>query len=215
MDLLKGVTHLSHASLRLEREKVIYIDPFKIDGTPGDADIIFCTHDHFDHLSPKDIEKVKKTDSILVVPEKNAKKFKKLVKKGQLQDVIGVEPFNEGEAHGIKFKTVPAYNPDKKFHPKKNNWMGYILYMDGGSYYFAGDTDYIPEMETIEADVVFLPVGGTYTMNPEEAAKAANTIKPKVAVPIHFGSVVGTRQDAETFATNLAEGIEAKILLEN
>lgn len=215
MELLKGITHLSHASLRLEREKVIYIDPYKIEGTPGDADIIFCTHDHFDHLSPKDIEKVKKNGSILVVPEKNAKKFKKLVKKGTLQDVIGVEPFNEYEALGIKFKTVPAYNTGKKFHPKKENWVGYILYVDGASYYVAGDTDYIPEMETIKADVVFLPVGGTYTMNPEEAAKAANTIKPKVAVPIHFGSVVGTRQDADTFIGNLAEGIEAKILLES
>lgn len=211
MELLKGFTHLTHASIRFERDKVIYIDPFKIDGTPNDADIIFCTHDHFDHLNPGDIKKVKKTGGILVVPKKNAKKFKKY----EFSEVIGVEPFNEYDAGGITFKTVPSYNLDKKFHKKKKNWVGYIIYVDGAGYYFAGDTDYIPEMDEIEADVVFLPVGGTYTMNAQEAAKAANSIKPKVAVPIHFGSVVGTRKDAETFCENLDEGIQSKILLES
>ncbi len=211
MELLKGFTHLTHASIRFERDKVIYIDPFKIDGAPKDADIIFCTHDHFDHLSPGDIKKVMKPGAILVVPKKKAKKFKKY----ELSEVIGVEPFNEYEAQGIKFRTVPSYNLEKKFHKKKKNWVGYIIDVDEASYYFAGDTDYIPEMDEIEADVVFLPVGGTYTMNAEEAAKAANSIKPKVAVPIHFGTVVGTREDAETFAKNLDQGIQSKILLES
>lgn len=214
MELLEGVTHFNHASLRLERDRVMYIDPFKIEGTPNDADIIFCTHDHFDHLSPGDIKKVMKAETILVVPRENAKKMRKLVKKGQLRDVVGVEPFNEYEAHGIKFKTVPAYNVDKKFHPKKKNWLGYIVYVEGAGYYFAGDTDYIPEMDDIEADVVFLPVGGTYTMDALAAAKAANAIKPKMAVPIHFGSVVGSKEDADTFIRNLDKGIEAKILME-
>ncbi len=211
MELLKGFTHLTHASIRFERDKVIYIDPFKIDGAPKDADIIFCTHDHFDHLSPGDIKKVMKPGAILVVPKKKAKKFKKY----ELSEVIGVEPFNEYEAQGIKFRTVPSYNLEKKFHKKKKNWVGYIIDVDEASYYFAGDTDYIPEMDEIEADVVFLPVGGTYTMNAEEAAKAANSIKPKVAVPIHFGTVVGTREDAETFAKNLDQNIQSKILLES
>ena len=214
MELLEGVTHFNHASIRLERDKVMYIDPFKIEGTPNDADIVFCTHDHFDHLSPGDIKKVIKAEAILVVPLENAKKMRKLVKKGQLRDVIGVEPFNEYEAHGIKFKTVPAYNVDKKFHPKKKNWLGYIVYVEGAGYYFAGDTDYIPEMDDIKADVAFLPVGGTYTMDALAAAKAANSIKPKMAVPIHFGSVVGSKEDAETFIRNLDKGIEAKILME-
>ena len=211
MDLLKGFKHLTHASIRFERDKVIYVDPFKIDGAPKDADIIFCTHDHFDHLSPGDIKKVMKPGAILVVPKKNAKKFKKY----ELSEVIGVEPFNEYEAQGIKFRTIPSYNLDKKFHKKKKNWVGYIIDVDKASYYFAGDTDYIPEMDEIEADVVFLPVGGTYTMNAEEAAKAANSIKPKMAVPIHFGTVVGTREDAETFAKKLDKGIQSKILLES
>lgn len=215
MELLKGIIHLNHSSIRLERDKVLYVDPFRIDGTPHDADIIFCTHDHSDHLSPRDIEKVMKAETILVTPQKKARKFKKFVKKGRLHDVIGVEPINEYEAYGIKFKTVPAYNLEKRFHKRKKNWVGYILNLDGSGYYFAGDTDYIPEMDEIKADVVFLPVGGTYTMNAQEAAQAANSIKPKIAIPIHFGSIIGSQKDAEAFIENLAEGIEAKILLGN
>lgn len=215
MELLKGVTHLNHASIRLERDRVLYVDPFRIDSAPHDADIIFCTHDHSDHLSPKDIEKLMKPESILVVPLKKAGKFNKFVKKGRLRGVIGVEPMNEYEAYGIKFRTVPAYNLEKKFHKKKKNWVGYILDVDGAGYYFAGDTDYIPEMDEIKADVVFLPVGGTYTMNAQEAAQAANSIRPKIAIPIHFGSIVGSQKDAEVFIENLSVGIEAKILLGN
>ncbi|MCP4146947.1 MAG: MBL fold metallo-hydrolase [bacterium] len=206
MELLEGVTHLGHASIRIERDKVIYIDPFKIEGTPKDADIIFCSHDHFDHLSVSDIKRVRKEETVMVVPQKKAKKFKKF-------EVIGVEPLNEYEALGIKFKTVPAYNPDKKFHKKKENWVGFIIELEGAVYYFAGDTDYIPEMDDVKADVVFLPVGGTYTMNAEEAANAANSIKPKVAVPIHFGSIVGTRTDAESFIRKLEKGIQGRLLL--
>ena len=209
MDILKGFTHLNHASLKIERDKVIYIDPFEIKGEPHDADLIFCTHDHYDHLNPEAIGKVMKGDTVLVVPKKNAKKFKKF----EIKDVLGVEPENEYDAGGIKFKTVRSYNLDKKFHKRKKNWMGFILYVDDASYYIAGDTDYIPEMDSVKADVVFLPVGGTYTCNAEEAAKAANVIKPKVAVPIHFGSVVGTKNDAETFVKKLDKGIEGVILL--
>ncbi len=209
MNILEGVTHLNHASVKIKRDKTIYIDPFQMAGEPHDADVVFCTHDHSDHLNPDDIKKVMKDDSILVVPKKNAKKFKKF----KLKEVIGVEPNQEYEANGIKFKTVPAYNLDKKFHKKKKNWVGYILTVDNTTYYFAGDTDYIPEMDAIKADVVFMPVGGTYTCNALEAAQAVNSIKPQIAVPIHFGSIVGKKEDAETFIKNLAEGIKGVILL--
>ena len=208
MDILKGFTHLNHASIKIERDKVIYIDPFQIQGEPHDADIIFCTHDHFDHLNPEAIGKVMKDETVIVVPKKNAKKFKKF----QLKEVIGVEPDNQYEAGGVTFKTVRAYNLNKKFHKKKKNWLGYILDVDDVSYYIAGDTDYIPEMDNVKADVVFLPVGGFYTCDAEEAAKAANAIKPRAAVPIHFGSIVGTKVDAESFIKNLDEGIEGVIL---
>jgi L-ascorbate metabolism protein UlaG (beta-lactamase superfamily) len=213
MDIVDGITHLHHASVKIEREKVIYLDPFKIENEPHDADFIFCTHDHFDHLSPDDIKKVMKEtpDTILVVPEKNAKKFKKF----GFKEVVGVEPGKDHEAGGLTFKTVPSYNVDKKFHPKKKKWLGFILCLESGDYYFAGDTDYIPEMDNIKADLVFLPVGGTYTATAQEAAKAANVIKPKVAVPIHFGSVVGTSQDAEIFIQHLDKDIQGVILLKH
>jgi L-ascorbate metabolism protein UlaG (beta-lactamase superfamily) len=213
MDIIKGISHLFHASVKIEKEKIIYFDPFKIKGEPHDADFIFCTHEHFDHLSPNDIKKVMKTDSaatVLAVPKKKAKKFKKY----PLKEIIAVEPDNQYEADNITFKTVPAYNVDKKFHKKKKNHVGYIVYMGDVSYYFAGDTDYIPEMDNIKADVVFLPVGGTYTSTAAEAAKAANAIKPKAAVPIHFGSVVGTRKDAEEFIGKLDKDIKGIILLQ-
>ena len=211
MEILKGFTHLNHASIKIQRDKVIYIDPFQIEGAPHDADIIFCTHDHFDHLNPEAIGKVMKGETVIVVPRKNVKKFKKF----ELEDVIGVEPHREYEAGGIKFNTVPAYNIGKKFHKKKKNWVGYILTLEDTTYYFAGDTDYILEMNEIKADVVFIPVGGKYTCTAEEAADAVNAIKPKVAVPIHFGSLVGKRDDAQTFIDNLAEGIEGVILLKD
>jgi L-ascorbate metabolism protein UlaG (beta-lactamase superfamily) len=211
MEILKGFTHLNHASVKIERDKVIYIDPFQIEGAPHDADIIFCTHDHFDHLNPEAIGKVMKGETVIVVPKKNVKKFKKF----ELEEAIGVEPHHEYEAGGIKFSTVPAYNIGKKFHKKKKNWVGYILTLDGATYYFTGDTDYIPEMNEIKADVVFIPVGGTYTCTAREAADAVNAFKPKVAVPIHFGTIVGKKDDAQTFIDNLAEGIEGVILLKD
>jgi L-ascorbate metabolism protein UlaG (beta-lactamase superfamily) len=110
------------------------------------------------------------------------------------------------------FETVPAYNIDKAFHPKKMQWVGYILVLAGKRYYYSGDTDYIPEMEQVEADVVFLPVGGTYMMTAAEAVKAANTIKPKVAVPFHFGKLVGSQKDAERFIEKLDKTIQGTIL---
>jgi len=209
MDLLKGISHFTHSSLKFEREKVIYIDPFQIRGEPHDADLIFCTHDHFDHLSVPDIMKIIKPSTVIVTTKSSTKMFKKV----DVKEVIGVEPNREYEAGGIGFETVPSYNVDKKFHKRKENFLGYIIILDGYRYYAAGDSDYIPEMNTIKADVVFLPVGGTYTCTAETAAQAANAIKPQIAVPIHFGSIIGTRTDAEAFISKLDEGIQGVILL--
>lgn len=212
MDILKGFSHLNHASIKFEGDKTIYIDPYQISGSPADADYIFCTHEHFDHLSPADIMKIKKDETIIVVPKKEAKKMKK---KLAVKDAIGVEPNREYNAEGLTFSTVPAYNLEKKFHRKKQDHVGFIININNAKCYFAGDTDRIPEMDNIRADVVFLPVGGTYTMTALEAAEAANSIKPKAAVPIHFGSVIGTRNDAETFIENLDKGIKGVILLKD
>lgn len=128
-------------------------------------------------------------------------------------NIITVKPNNQYSEKGIKFETMPAYNINKQFHPKENEWVGYVLELNNINYYIAGDTDITEENRKVKCDVAFVPVGGTYTMDYKEAAQLINEIKPKVAVPIHYGSVVGTKQDAENFIKMLLPIIEGKILL--
>ena len=209
--MLENVEVLCHSSIKINKEKVIYIDPFKIDKNYNDADIIFITHDHYDHYSEDDIDKVKKNDTVIVAPEGL---LTKLLRKGFRQDyIITVTPDEQDMVEGIKFETVPAYNTDKQFHPKENEWVGYIIELNGYRYYIAGDTDITEENKKVKCDVAFVPVGGTYTMDFKEAAFLINEIKPKIAVPIHYGSVVGTKQDAEDFKRLLHPEIKCEILM--
>ena len=208
--MLEKVEVLCHSSIKINKEKVIYIDPFKIDKNYNDADIIFITHDHYDHYSEDDTDKVKKNDTVIVAPEEL---LTKLLRKGFRQDyIITVAPDEQDMVEGIKFETVPAYNTNKQFHPKENDWVGYIIEIKGIRYYIAGDTDITPENKKVKCDVAFVPVGGTYTMDFKEAAILINEIQPKIAVPIHYGSVVGTTQDAIDFIKLLHPKIEGKIL---
>jgi L-ascorbate metabolism protein UlaG (beta-lactamase superfamily) len=207
-DLLAGVSHLKQSTIRIQSNKVIYFDPIKIIGTPGDADIIFISHSHYDHLSIEDIKKLAKKDTVLVIPEDCANE----AKGAGLTNFMTVRPSRSYEVKGLKFNTVPAYNINKNFHKKESNWVGYVMNINDTSYYFAGDTDFIPEMKDIKASVVFLPVGGTYTMTSKEAAEAANIINPLVAVPIHFTDVVGTAEDAQNFINGLNSTIKGIIL---
>lgn len=209
--MLENVEVLCHSSIKINKEKVIYIDPFKIDKNYNDADIIFITHDHYDHYSEDDIDKVKKNDTVIVAPEEL---LTKLLRKGFRQDyIITVTPDEQDMVEGIKFETVPAYNTDKQFHPKENEWVGYIIELNGYRYYIAGDTDITEENKKVKCDVAFVPVGGTYTMDFKETAFLINEIKPKIAVPIHYGSVVGTKQDAEDFKRLLHPEIKCEILM--
>jgi L-ascorbate metabolism protein UlaG (beta-lactamase superfamily) len=209
--MLENIEVLCHSSIKINKGKVIYIDPFKIDNEYKDADIIFVTHDHYDHYSEEDINKIKKDDTIIVAPEEL---MTKILKSGfNPQNMIIVEPNETKNVLGIKFETVPAYNTNKQFHPKENNWVGYILEINNIRYYIAGDTDITEENLKVKCDVAFVPVGGTYTMNFEEAAKLINKIRPKVAVPIHYGSIVGTNKDAEDFIKLLNEDIKGLILM--
>lgn len=209
--MLENVEVLCHSSIKINKEKVIYIDPFKIDKNYNDADIIFITHDHYDHYSEDDIEKIKKNDTVIVATEEL---LTKLLRKGFRQDyIITVTPDEQDMVEGIKFETVPAYNTDKQFHPKENEWVGYIIELNGYRYYIAGDTDITEENKKVKCDVAFVPVGGTYTMDFKEAAFLINEIKPKIAVPIHYGSVVGTKQDAEDFKRLLHPEIKCEILM--
>lgn len=209
--MLNNIEVLYHSSIRINKEKTIYIDPFKIDRNYNDADIIFITHDHYDHYSEEDIDKVINENAVIVIPEEL---LTKVLKKGINKNaIITVEPNQKYMVQGIKFETVPAYNINKTFHPKENDWVGYVIEINGIKYYIAGDTDITEENKKVKCDVAFVPVGGTYTMDFKEAAQLVNEIQPKVAVPIHYGSVVGTKQDAEEFIKLLHTNVKGVILM--
>ena len=209
--MLENVEVLYHSSIRINKEKTIYIDPFKIDRNYNDADIVFITHDHYDHYSEEDIDKVINENTTIIIPEEL---LTKLLRKGINKNaIITVEPNEKYMVQGIKFETIPAYNTNKTFHPKKNGWVGYIIIINGIRYYIAGDTDITEENKKVKCDVAFVPVGGTYTMDFKEAANLINEIKPKIAIPIHYGSVVGTEQDAIDFIRLLHPEIKGIILM--
>ena len=209
--MLENMEVLYHSSIRISKNKAIYIDPFKIDKDYNDADIVFITHDHFDHYSEEDIDKVINENTTIIIPKEL---LTKILRKGINKNaVITVESNKEYMVQGIKFETIPAYNTNKTFHPKENDWVGYIITLDGIIYYIAGDTDITEENRKVKCDVAFVPVGGTYTMNFKEAAQLINEIQPKIAVPIHYGNVVGTKQDATDFIKLLHPNIKGIILM--
>ena len=209
--MLDNIEVLYHSSIRINKEKIIYIDPFKIDRNFNDADIIFITHDHYDHYSEEDIEKVINENTTIIIPEEL---LTKLLRKGINKNaIITVEPNKNYMVQGIKFETISAYNTNKTFHPKENGWVGYIIIINGIRYYIAGDTDITEENKQVKCDVAFVPVGGTYTMDFKEAAQLINEIQPKIAIPIHYGSVVGTNQDATDFVKLLHPSIKGIILM--
>lgn len=200
--MLKNIHWLGHAGFKITGKRVIYIDPYEL-RFPEVGDMILITHDHYDHCSPDDVKWLRKGSTVIVAPETCADKFK--------GDIRVVKPGDTLTVKGITIEAVPAYNLDKQFHPREADGVGYIVTTaEGFRVYHAGDTDLIPEMDAVEADVALLPVGGTYTMDAAEAAQAANRIKPKVAIPMHWGSIVGSRKDAEKFR-DLCE-VEVKIL---
>lgn len=208
--MLENIQVLYHSSIKINKEKVIYIDPFKIEDNCHDADIIFITHSHYDHYSEEDIKKIIKEDTKIIVTSDLKEKTENIINS---ENVILVQPNEKYCVEGIIFETIPAYNTNKQFHPKQNNWVGYVIELNGVKYYIAGDTDITDENKKVKCDVAFVPVGGTYTMTAKEAADLVNIIKPKIAVPIHYGSVVGTKQDATDFVNLLDKGIEGKILM--
>ncbi len=154
--LLENIEVLCHSSIRIDRDKIIYIDPFKIGKNYNDADLIFITHDHYDHYSEEDIEKVKKENTIIIAPKDL---LTKMADQGfTKENIILVEPNKEYNIKGIQFSTIPAYNILKPFHPKSKAWVGYIIELDGAKYYIAGDTDVTNENKKVKCDVAFVPV---------------------------------------------------------
>ena len=209
--MLENVQVLCHSSILIKKRKVIYIDPFRIKETYNDADIIMITHDHYDHYSEEDIEKIRKEATKIVLPIGLEEKAINIGFKEE--NIILVSPNKQYNVEQIKIKTIPSYNIGKKFHPKENNWVGYILEIEGIRYYVPGDTDITEENKEVKCDVAFMPVGGTYTMNSKEAAELVNEIKPKIAIPIHYGEVVGSNQDAIDFASRISKEIKCEILI--
>lgn len=207
--MLEGIKINCHSSIKIKKDKTIYIDPYRIKEKLYDADYIFITHSHYDHLSIEDILKVSKQDTVYIVTQDSKKQLNQI----GISDlnIVIVEPNINYEAGELFFKTVPAYNTNKEFHPKENNWVGYIINIDGTKYYFAGDTDDIEEIQNIKCDIAFLPIGGIYTMNAEEAANLANKIECKTVVPIHYGELVGTEEDLKEFIELTKKHVEVLI----
>ena len=202
---------LVHSSVKISGDRIIYFDPFKIDSKYYDADYIFITHDHYDHYSEEDIDKIKKNTTIFIVPEMLVTKL--LIKGIPADNIIPVIPNREYEGPDFEFETVPAYNKNKQFHPKENGWVGYIISLNNVRYYIAGDTDITEENKKVKCDVALVPIGGTYTMNAIEAAELVNIINPKIAIPIHYGDIVGSKEDEKVFLKLLKPSIEGKILI--
>ena len=203
--MTNNIHWLGHDTFRIEGEQLIYTDPFQIKKNDI-AGIILITHEHRDHCSAEDIKKIQGPDTVIVTPADCAAKLHGNIKV--------VKPGDKLEVRGVTVEVVPAYNTNKQFHTKDRGWVGYVFTVKGQRIYLAGDTDYIPEMKNIKADIAMLPVSGTYVMTADEAAQAALDIKPKVAIPMHYGSIVGAKEDALKFSEKLKGKIEVVILPE-
>ncbi len=206
--MLKNLNNISincQSSIKISDGLTIYFDPYDIKEKINNADYIFITHSHWDHFDLDSINNLVNEKTIIIGPSSVIEKLDSNYK------TLEVKPENIYNLNNISFMTVPAYNVDKEYHPKDAGYVGYIVTLNNVTYYIAGDTDVLDELKVIKADVIFLPVGGTYTMTREEAVELANTIKPKYAIPIHYGLAVGDELDAKYFVNNIDKEIESKI----
>ena len=212
--MIENIELIAQSAIRIKNQenKIFYFDPFKLDEKyKNDADYIFITHQHFDHFSPEDILKIKKEKTKIIAPKDLEIEIENL--DFQRENILLVEPNKEYSIDEIKFNTVPAYNINKNFHKKEFNWVGYVVEIDNEKIYIAGDTDNTEEARSVICDIACVPIGGTYTMTYKEAVDLILAIKPKVAIPIHYKTIVGTEEDAQKFKQLLQENVEVKILM--
>ncbi len=195
---MREITVNTQSSIKIDN---IYFDPFKISSETHDASIIFITHSHYDHFDLDSINKVKNDKTIFIIPDDDNIKSK-------LDNYQVVYPNTKYNINNLVIETIPSYNLNKPFHPKDNNWLGYLVTIDNETYYIMGDTDITPENKLVKCDYLFIPIGGTYTMDYIEAANLTNIIKPKIVFPIHYGSIVGDKEDYNRFKDLVNNDIE-------
>ena len=213
-NLEENIELIAQSAIKLKNEngKTIYFDPFKLKRVDEEkADYIFITHPHFDHFSPEDINKIKTNDTKIIGPTELKEKFMTLGFNDN--NILIVEPNEKYELDGIRFETIPAYNTNKEFHKKEYNWVGYVITIDKKRVYIAGDTDCTEEAKQVKCDIAMVPIGGTYTMTWSEAAELIKAIRPKLAIPIHYKSIVGTEEDARKFKEELQDIVNVEILM--
>ena len=201
----------AQSSIKIISNKTIYFDPYLIKEETHDADLIFITHDHYDHFDLDSINKIVKDDTLIIMPDSMV--IKNIIHLNR-NNVRGVVPNNEYTINNVSFKTIPSYNTNKAFHKKEYNWVGYLVNIEDKILYIAGDTDLTEENQQVKCDIAFLPIGGTYTMDYKEAANLTNLIKPAVVIPIHYHTIVGTRETAEEFSKLIDQDIECRIIME-
>ena len=207
--MIDHITVNTQSSIRIQAgRQVIYIDPIKIEEARHDADLIFLTHNHSDHFEPETINRLNREVMTMVVAPKNM--FDQVGKETEVEynNVIPLAPGDKMQLNGFPIEAVPSYNIGKEFHPKENNWLGYVITIEGKRTYICGDMDATPEGKAVKCDILMVPIGGTYTMDPKEAAAFTNEVKPQTVIPTHYGSIVGTPEDADTFAGGVDKGIE-------
>ena len=203
-----NVQVFNQASIKLTGSKTIYFDSYLLEEEKHDADIIFITHDHYDHYDIPSLKKAMNENTIVVVPTILKEEASKLT-----NNIFVVEPNNTYTVDGITFETIPSYNHVAPYHSKDKEYVGYNVTIDGIKYYIMGDTDRTPETDKVKTDICFVPIGGTYTMNVDEAIDYINELKPKKAIPIHYGSIVGDIILGNEFKNRINKEIEVEILI--
>lgn len=206
------ITINTQSSIKIEWDKIIYFDPYKIQDQTNDADYIFITHNHYDHYDIESIKNIMKDTTKIIIPDTMAPE---VLGTFPSKNIIGVTPKETYQIDDIKVETVPSYNINKEYHPIKNNWVGYIMELNNERIYIAGDTDLTKDILDINVDIALIPIGGKFTMNYEEAAELINTIKPKTVIPTHYGSIVGEKEDYSKFSNLLDKEIECIEILKN